>query len=143
MTTRSRRQSGCSNVATSNSDTLDAHIDPDTPVTDDERALVGTIECDGVCGRTVYEAATIDVVAGEVIGRWRDPEYHVGVTGTDARSPVHERYCLQCAETAGFDITKPAGERAVSETNTYLTPSNLASALVGGTAVALLFLLFV
>lgn len=106
-------------------------------VTDSD--LSSTVRCDGFCGDDLHGAATVDVVAGEHIGTWHEPQYHWGITGIEAKSPEHGQYCLTCAQELGFDIQQPAGQRDIAEVNTYLTPSNIASFLAGALGSGILF----
>jgi hypothetical protein len=99
------------------------------------------VECQGLCGRKVPVEDTVDLVAGEIIGEYPEPEFHVGVTGSHARSPETGQVCMACAEELGLEIQKPAGERDISETNRYLTPSNIAAFLLGVSVMILVFVL--
>lgn len=89
-----------------------------------------TTTCDGFCNQEVLLVETVDVAVGEHMGTWTSPEAHVGVKGTDDGHPVHEQWCLDCAE-AQFELTTPAGERSVDRANQYLTVSNIVSLGLG------------
>lgn len=118
----------------------------DKSMTEDE--VVGTVDedlvdsttCDGVCGRKVYEGATVDVVTGKVSD---ESKGNVTVQSVEDKSvkPEVEKWCVQCAE-AEFGVKKEAGERTVEETNTYITPSNVLAFFVGGLTIYLLMLPF-
>lgn len=99
-----------------------------------------TVTCDRpVCDREVFEAATVDVVAGAVIGEWTDPEPHLGVTGTNSPDPQIEKWCLSCA-TDRFDIESSAHDARSERVKRYVTASNVASFFLGVTLVALFVL---
>lgn len=100
-----------------------------------------TTTCDGFCSQTVFEAATVDVVAGAVVGEWNDPEHHVGVTGVETHEPEVETWCTTCANEA-FGIQKSASEKRIEQTKQYVTASNVTSFLLGVTLVMLVVLLF-
>lgn len=106
-----------------------------------EAEATDTVTCGReVCEREVFEAATVDVVAGAVIGEWDDPEHHVGVTGTGSPEPEVEQWCLSCA-TERFGI-KDSAHGVRSETvRRYITASNLASFFLGVTLVSLFVLM--
>lgn len=120
----------------------DQPFGPDEPLSEEGSDTFDTVTCDGGCGREVWETATIDIVAGKIVGRWNQPTFHAGVSGIEARSPEHQQYCLDCTTGAGFDVRKPAGEREIAEVNTYLTPSNLLSFFMGALFVFLLWVTF-
>lgn len=113
---------------------------PDEPLAR-ERAATETVVCDRpVCDREVFEGATVDLVAGSVIGTWDDPEPHVGVAAAGPGDPVVERWCLSCA-TDRFGIESTADRRRSERVRRYLTASNLAAFLLGVTLVMLVVLL--
>lgn len=96
-----------------------------------EGEATDTITCESpYCDREVYEAATVDVVAGAIVGEWDDPEPHVGVSGVDSDSPVIEKWCVTCAEEE-FGIGKSAYEKRVEQVKRYITARTVAAFALG------------
>lgn len=102
----------------------------DEPLSETEREILDTVECGGMCGRHVFQNATVDVVVGKVIGGAGRPESRIVTSADGQGSPEVEQWCAKCADEE-FDINKVAGERSIEESNRILTPSNLAIFLTG------------
>jgi len=106
----------------------------------DESGVTDSTRCDGYCDREIHEAATVDVVAGAVVGEWDDPEPHVGVSGVEGERPEIEQWCVSCASQE-FDVNRSAHEKRVETAKRYITASNLASFFLGVTLVSLFVLM--
>lgn len=108
------------------SDAVEMDVDLSGPTSAGRRAqqLYEMTTCDGFCNQEVLLLETVDVAVGEHMGTWNSPEAHVGLKGVDGGHPLLEEWCLDCAE-AQFEVTEPAGERAIDTARQYLTASNI------------------
>lgn len=100
------------------------------------------VRCAGPCDRSVHKAATVDVAAGASVGEWDDPKPHVGITGVDGGSPVVEHWCVKCAKVE-FGVEESARSARVEKAREYITPSNVASVLLGFALALLLASMFI
>ena len=103
----------------------------DGPLPSDEE-VSDTVEC-GFCHREVFQGATIDVVAGEVISVQDEPEPHFGVAGVESDIPEVEQWCSTCSDQ--FDIGVSAGARNVIRSSKWVTPQVFTAALVAALVV--------
>lgn len=95
-----------------------------------EAAVSDTVTCEGYCEDEVFDVATVDVVAGAIVGEWTDPEPHLGVAGVESDAPETQQWCVSCAEER-FGIGRSARDKRMETVTRYVTAHTVTAFALG------------